>query len=50
MLCQGVDLVGKDIGGKSDPYVILRCGQSQAKSSVKSNTVNPVWNETFILT
>ena len=43
-----------DVGGKSDPYVILKTGTREVQAvagltSVISNTLNPVWNENFTL-
>ena len=31
----------------SDPYVILNLGNAQRRSTIKSNTLNPSWNEDF---
>lgn len=50
-ICEGKNLLGMDLGGKSDPYVTLRL-QSQDKRNVQktriiSNTVNPIWNQEF---
>merc|ERR1712130_739464 len=46
---EGQDLVKKDkhlIGGKSDPYVVLRIGESKVsfKDQYVNCDVNPVWN------
>ena len=46
-----------DIDGKSDPFCVIRSGRfkekklktSKTQSTVKKNTLNPVWNETFML-
>ena len=39
-----------DIGGTSDPYVKLFCGQERfGKSSYCERTLAPVWNERFVL-
>ncbi|KAI9183519.1 Extended synaptotagmin-3 [Blastocladiella emersonii ATCC 22665] len=36
---------------KSDPYVIVHAGMThKLKTAVKEKTVNPVWNEKFVLT
>ena len=42
---RGRDLVKKDLGGKSDPYVILAIGQNiqSYKDKYVGNTVNPEW-------
>jgi hypothetical protein len=36
-------------GGSSDPLVVLRVGDRVAKSTTKTKTLTPVWEETFIL-
>jgi Ca2+-dependent lipid-binding protein len=38
-------LAKKDLSGKSDPYVILKCGQAkEQKSKVVRKTLKPVWD------
>lgn len=44
----GRNLIGMDVGGKSDPYSIITVGDEEAKTTVQNNTVDPEWNETFI--
>ncbi|CAM9588242.1 unnamed protein product [Discosporangium mesarthrocarpum] len=47
-LVGAVDLKKADMTGKADPYVIFSIGQEhQQKSSVKSRTLDPRWNEPF---
>jgi hypothetical protein len=41
------NLLPMDIGGKSDPYVILSCENQQIETRYISNDLNPVWDETF---
>ena len=43
---RGRDLMKKDLGGKSDPYVIVGIGQNivSFKDKYLANTVNPEWN------
>jgi Ca2+-binding EF-hand superfamily protein len=41
------NLLPMDIGGKSDPYVILSCENQQIETRYISNDLNPVWEETF---
>ncbi|KAK9683563.1 hypothetical protein RND81_10G150000 [Saponaria officinalis] len=43
------DLPAMDLTGKSDPYVVvtLKKAGSKMKTRVISNTLNPVWNQTF---
>ena len=33
-------------GGSSDPFVQIKCGGDTAKSSTKTKSLNPVWDET----
>ncbi|XP_055860420.1 extended synaptotagmin-2-like isoform X3 [Biomphalaria glabrata] len=50
-ILEAKDLKKADIGftgkGKSDPYVVIRVGAKEVKTKVISNTVTPVWNQTF---
>eukprot|EP01121_Diplochlamys_sp_Union-15-3_P014983 TRINITY_DN4861_c0_g1_i1.p1 TRINITY_DN4861_c0_g1~~TRINITY_DN4861_c0_g1_i1.p1 ORF type:complete len:130 (+),score=32.81 TRINITY_DN4861_c0_g1_i1:54-443(+) len=47
------EVPSEDVGGKSDPYVVLQVGheyhwgKDQWKTKAKPNTSNPVWHETF---
>ncbi|KAI9219854.1 C2 domain-containing protein [Blastocladiella britannica] len=42
------DLIDADgLGNRSDPYVKIKCGRKEKKTSVKSGTQNPTWNETY---
>eukprot|EP00359_Climacostomum_virens_P007038 CAMPEP_0204903122 /NCGR_PEP_ID=MMETSP1397-20131031/4060_1 /ASSEMBLY_ACC=CAM_ASM_000891 /TAXON_ID=49980 /ORGANISM="Climacostomum Climacostomum virens, Strain Stock W-24" /LENGTH=470 /DNA_ID=CAMNT_0052071707 /DNA_START=905 /DNA_END=2314 /DNA_ORIENTATION=- len=41
------NLLPMDIGGTSDPYVILSCENQQIETRYISNDLNPVWEETF---
>jgi Ca2+-binding EF-hand superfamily protein len=41
------NLIPMDIGGASDPYVILSCEGQQIETRYISNDLNPVWEETF---
>lgn len=45
----GKDLKAMDRNGTSDPYVVLKVGQSTVKTRVVQKTLNPEWNETFQL-
>ena len=40
-------LEAADLNGKSDPYVVFRCGEHERRSTVKPKTLSPVWNEEF---
>lgn len=45
----GKDLLAKDTGGTSDPYVKFKIGAKQLyRSKTISKTLNPVWNEHFM--
>jgi|Transcript_5133 hypothetical protein len=44
---QGRDLADTDAVGKSDPFLKLIVGTQQSSTTVKENTLNPSWNETF---
>jgi len=48
---EGRNLKKKDLFSESDPYVqmYLEDKKQKQKTTVKSDTKNPVWNETFIL-
>ena len=37
----------KPIGGKADPYCVLRFGGQQQKTNYQKQDLNPVWNEVF---
>jgi len=42
------DLKPLDFRGKSDPYVVLILDDKKEKSTYKSDTLDPVWNEDFV--
>lgn len=49
---KGNNLKARDADKLSDPYIILRVGfnapkKNQQKTKVISNSLNPIWNETF---
>jgi len=45
---KATQLPAADLGGKSDPYVELRCGSSQMqKTWVKPKTLDPIWEQQF---
>ncbi|CAM6089832.1 unnamed protein product [Calypogeia fissa] len=46
---QARQLLIKDISGSSDPYVVLKLGDSTEKTKVIKRNLNPEWNETFSL-
>jgi hypothetical protein len=39
------NLAKMDFGGKSDPYVVLRCGDSVHKTEVIKKTLSPEWTD-----
>lgn len=49
VLEKGKDLPKRDFTGKSDPFVVFTLGEETVKSSIRYQTLNPVWNETLIL-
>jgi len=46
---KAVDLEDKDIGGKSDPYVIISYEDQQNNTQVCKNTINPEWNHEEVI-
>ena len=46
-LLRATDLVSRDANGLSDPFVRCSFGRQIHKSSVKYETLHPVWDETF---
>jgi hypothetical protein len=38
-------LLGLDLGGKSDPFVIISYGPSTFRTNIVPNNCNPVWNQ-----
>ena len=45
MACR--NLYNKETFGKSDPYVVVSCGDKKYKTTTKKNTLNPSWEEKF---
>ena len=43
-------LIAADADGTSDPYVTLTLGKQSLDTSIKSNTVNGIWNERLVFT
>ncbi|ONM25601.1 Synaptotagmin-5 [Zea mays] len=43
------ELPPMDIGGKADPFVVLylKKGETKKKTRVVTDTLNPIWNQTF---
>lgn len=48
-LLEARELAGVNISGKSDPYVTLRLGEQAVSSQHVTNSVNPTWGETLLL-
>eukprot|EP01124_Arcella_intermedia_P009249 TRINITY_DN16024_c0_g1_i1.p1 TRINITY_DN16024_c0_g1~~TRINITY_DN16024_c0_g1_i1.p1 ORF type:complete len:995 (-),score=215.70 TRINITY_DN16024_c0_g1_i1:99-3083(-) len=46
-LLDAVDVLAKDLNGKSDPYAEIRFENEQRTSNIDYKTLNPVWDETF---
>src|SRR3990167_1965688 len=42
-------LIGADVNGKSDPYVLFKHGSSSVKSAAKKETIHPLWNQSLTL-
>lgn len=49
-LVRGISLVAMDIGGTSDPYVIVSnsSGNTVFRSATISSNLNPMWNQSFL--
>ncbi len=41
-------LLAADLGGKSDPYVVLELDNARLQTHTEYKTVNPVWNRHFV--
>ena len=48
-IIQGIGLLAADRGGTSDPYVTIHHAGKKLKTSIIRETLNPVWDETFIV-
>eukprot|EP01130_Rhizamoeba_saxonica_P018360 TRINITY_DN9155_c0_g1_i2.p1 TRINITY_DN9155_c0_g1~~TRINITY_DN9155_c0_g1_i2.p1 ORF type:complete len:308 (+),score=47.84 TRINITY_DN9155_c0_g1_i2:59-982(+) len=51
-MLNGINLPPADVGGKSDPYVVIQLyGETpvKVKTKTKKSTLNPVWNQEFDL-
>ena len=42
------DVPKMDFTGKADPYVVLECGGDSKKTKTKTQTLAPMWRETFV--
>ena len=36
-------------GGTSDPYVVVKCKKEKRKTSIKKETLMPMWREVFTI-
>lgn len=45
----GRDLLAMDAGGTSDPYCKIAFGDEEVRTQTIMKTVNPAWNEDFVL-
>eukprot|EP00210_Caulerpa_lentillifera_P008307 g7927.t1 len=48
-ISHATQLPSMDLNGFSDPFCFIIVGDRRFKTSVKKKTLNPVWNETFII-
>ena len=48
-LISAKDLIKADFIGKSDPYCVFSLGSQTLKSKIMYRNLNPIWNETIIL-
>eukprot|EP01080_Neovahlkampfia_damariscottae_P011124 gene11124-3943_t len=48
-LIKGENLASRDLNGKSDPFVVVKVGKSEAKGKKIMKTLNPQWNESLTL-
>ena len=52
---QGMDLLPMDLsllsrhGGTSDPYVVVKCKKEKRKTSIKKETLMPMWREVLTI-
>ena len=46
---QASDLASADANGLSDPYCVLRCAQQREQTRVIPATLDPTWDEEFVL-
>eukprot|EP01004_Peranema_trichophorum_P004550 NODE_3465_length_1346_cov_75.362224_g3026_i0.p1 GENE.NODE_3465_length_1346_cov_75.362224_g3026_i0~~NODE_3465_length_1346_cov_75.362224_g3026_i0.p1 ORF type:complete len:411 (-),score=69.82 NODE_3465_length_1346_cov_75.362224_g3026_i0:113-1300(-) len=50
IVCEGKDLPAMDLFGLSDPVLTITHARQKQNTSVRKNTQNPVWNESFDFT
>jgi hypothetical protein len=43
------NLEAMDVGGSSDPYAIIKLGDQERSTTIIQKSLNPVWNEEFVL-
>eukprot|EP00002_Diphylleia_rotans_P001016 TRINITY_DN10556_c0_g1_i10.p1 TRINITY_DN10556_c0_g1~~TRINITY_DN10556_c0_g1_i10.p1 ORF type:complete len:1388 (+),score=278.91 TRINITY_DN10556_c0_g1_i10:174-4166(+) len=43
----GRGLAIKDVTGKSDPYLKIKCGKQELKTKIIMESLDPVWNQSF---
>ena len=48
--CELQGLMAADLGGKSDPYVVLELDNERLQTHTEYKTVNPTWNRFFSMT
>ena len=48
-VCRAKGLQALGLSRDADPFVIITCNNKEVKTTVQRNTLNPIWNETFII-
>jgi len=43
------DIKASDLDGKSDAYCVIKCGKEERRTKCLNNTLNPNWNEYFVI-
>lgn len=46
---RGEDLIKRDFMGKADPYVLVSCGNHSRRTPVRMKSLDPVWNQQFVI-
>lgn len=49
VVIEGKDLKAMDVGGSSDPFVVISYGPQSFRTSIVNRSVTPVWNEVWAM-